>query len=55
MKVWRDTAREEKDIDFYSFKKIDNLEQYLKNKSNNKNGYKKEFQKWYLINYIRNI
>ena len=41
----------EKDIDFYSFKKIDNLEQYLKNNSNNKNNVFRDLIEWELFRH----
>ena len=41
----------EKDIDFYSFKKIDNLEQYLKNNHNNKNQIFRDLIEWELFRH----
>ena len=41
----------EQDIDFYSFKKIDNLEQYLKNNSNNKNNVFRDLIEWELFRH----
>ena len=38
-------------IDFYSFKKIDNLEQYLKNNSNNKNNVFRDLIEWELFRH----
>ena len=41
----------EKDIDFYSFKKINDLEQYLKNNSNNKNNVFRDLIEWELFRH----
>ena len=41
----------EKDIDFFSFKNIDNLEQYLKNNSNNKNQIFRDLVEWELFRH----
>src|SRR3989338_1998834 len=41
----------EQDIDFYSFKKIDNLEQYLKNNFNNKNNVFRDLIEWELFRH----
>ena len=41
----------EKDIDFFSFKNINNLEQYLKNNSNNKNQIFRDLVEWELFSH----
>ena len=38
-------------IDFFTFKKIDNLEQYLKNNSNNKNNVFRDLIEWELFRH----
>ena len=44
----------EKDLDFFSFKNINNLEQYLRNNSNNKNQIFKDLVEWELFRHVIN-
>lgn len=41
----------EKDLDFFSFKNINNLEQYLRNNSNNKNQIFRDLVEWELFRH----